>query len=297
MSKIIPLFFLFSSTYARKASSKSLGSIKPLSSLYMPRGVNQQQYVNYLKDTNISILLGVGPAGTGKTLFACNEAVQELKSGSIQKIVLTRPIVSVDEELGFLPGSLIKKMDPWTRPIFDILLEYYSQRDVDLMMSNGVIEISPLAYMRGRTFKNSFIIADEMQNSSPSQMLMLTTRLGDLSKMVITGDLKQSDRMVSNGLADLIQKMKSYPETSDSIKMVQMDVQDVQRSAAVTQILDIYNYSPKILTVPIEKSEPPLNKVDVINVQSCKTYENVKHNDAALIPNDPLNKKFGYKKN
>ena len=135
---------------------------------------------------------------------------------------------------------LIAKMNPWTRPIFDILEEFYSVRDIDNMLNSGVIEISPLGFMRGRTFKRAFIIADEMQNSSPNQMLMLATRLGEKSRMVVTGDLKQSDRMESNGLLDLMRKIEAFKGERDLIQMVSMGQGDVQRSEVVSKILEIY---------------------------------------------------------
>ena len=227
---------------------------------YIPRTPAQGAYVNALENRDVPIVFGIGPAGCGKTLFACLAAVKDLRAGKIQKIIMTRPIVPVEEEeIGFLPGNLVKKMDPWTRPIFDILLEFYPQRDLDHMIQTGVIEISPLAFMRGRTFKYSFIIADEMQNSTPNQMMMLTTRIGDSSKMVITGDLKQTDRGErGNGLSDLISKVEAYqadlmPLHAESgsvfpiqykkdIEIVRMSASDVQRNPIVTRILDIYQY-------------------------------------------------------
>ena len=212
------------------------------SPLYSPKTLNQKLYVDYLSDPNSSIVIAHGAAGTGKTLFACSAAVHELQSGRIQKIVLTRPIVSVEkEELGFLPGNLIHKMDPWTRPLFDILLEYYSQKDIDSMLHTGVLEISPLAYMRGRTFKRAFIIADEMQNSSPNQMLMLATRIGVDSKMVVTGDLKQSDSGDNNGLQFFIHKLKGSRDSIPEIKMVEMKSLDIQRSVIVSKIIDLFS--------------------------------------------------------
>ena len=245
---------------------------KSLAPHYSPKTVNQKAYWKHLNDPNVSIVLGVGPAGTGKTLFACNTAVQLLKRGDIQKIVITRPVVAVEEELGFLPGSLVMKMDPWTRPIFDILLEYYTQKDVDAMVHSGAIEISPLAYMRGRTFKRAFIIADEMQNSSPNQMMMLTTRIGEGSKMVITGDLKQSDRAVENGLLDLMRKLKSYSSYNPDddtlrIRSVEMSMQDVERSAVVKQVLALYETPAYRVPVPsadrVPSSHVPLSNVSV----------------------------------
>ena len=171
-----------------------------------PKSYNQEQYLKYLKDPSVKILFVVGPAGSGKTYLACNEAIQLLKNGFINKIILTRPLVPVEEDIGFLPGNIIKKMDPWTKPIIDIFEEKYSKQEIEKLIHNNIIEISPLAFMRGRTFKNAYIIADEMQNSSPNQMLMLTTRIGENSKMIITGDLKQSDKPDISGLNDFLQK-------------------------------------------------------------------------------------------
>ena len=208
---------------------------------YTPTTFNQYKYVNYLQNNNVSLIFGMGPAGTGKTLFACVQAINALKNKSISKIILTRPIIAVeDENIGFLPGTLKHKMDPWTKPIFDIFLEYYRQSDIDYMIKESIIEISPLSFMRGRTFKNAFIIADEMQNSTPNQMLMLITRIGINSKMVITGDLLQSDRTINNGLYDIINRINNY-KPLDIIKIVEMDKNDIQRSNIVKEILNIYD--------------------------------------------------------
>jgi phosphate starvation-inducible PhoH-like protein len=228
-----------------------------LTPLYKPRSENQRQYVAHLGDEGVPIVLGIGPAGCGKTLFACVSAIDGLKRGLFQKIVLTRPIVPVEEEeLGFLPGTLVKKMDPLTRPLMDIFLEHYPQHEIDFMIGSGVIEISPLAYMRGRTFKRSFIIADEMQNSSPGQMLMLTTRIGEGSKMVITGDLKQSDRCADNGLLDIMEKIRAHRKINGcdvscnvGIEMVEMNKGDIERSPIVSKILEIYNPKPIVKNV------------------------------------------------
>jgi phosphate starvation-inducible PhoH-like protein len=225
--------------------------------LYQPRTPNQALYLKYLIDERVKIVLGVGPAGCGKTLFACHRAIEEYMEGGIQKIVITRPMVSVeDESVGFLPGDMTQKMAPWTRPIFDIFHEYFDPLDVQDMIAKGIIEISPLAYMRGRTFKDAFIIADEMQNSTPNQMLMLTTRLGENAKMAITGDLKQSDKGVeNNGLADFMRKLYTYRRVKNSqsggeggvvgggnlgVKLVQLCASDVCRSEIVSRILDMY---------------------------------------------------------
>jgi len=214
--------------------------MRGISPLYSPRSDNQKKYVDTLNNHNSTLIFAVGPAGTGKTLFACSAAIRELKQGKIQKIVITRPVVPVEEELGFLPGNIKHKMDPWTRPIFDVFLEYYSQKDIDVMVHGGVIEISPLGFMRGRTFKRCFIIADEMQNSSPNQMLMLTTRIGLGSKMVITGDLKQSDRVNDNGLKIFMDKIRNFNGNKDGIEICELENADIERSHVVSQILNIF---------------------------------------------------------
>jgi len=261
-----------------------------------PRTPNQVLYVNYLKDKGVDILFGLGPAGCGKTLFACNEAVNSLRSGLVDRIILTRPIVSVDEDLGYLPGSILKKMDPWTRPMFDILEDYYSHSQIQLMIQNGVIEISPLAYMRGRTFKRSFIIADEMQNSSPNQMLMVTTRIGENSRMVVTGDLNQSDRALDNGLAVMISKIRDYEGvygTDTNIRYVELGSEDIQRSVAVSNILKIYDFDLKKKDTLLS-----MNKLTSDSESDIKTQNALKiagqwdvfDNDAALIPKSWMNK-------
>lgn len=274
---------------------------------YRPRSENQKQYVSHLQNDSVPIVFGIGPAGCGKTLFACVTAIEGLKSGEFQKIILTRPIVPVEEEeLGFLPGTLVKKMDPWTRPLMDIFLEFFSQQELDFMINSGVIEISPLAYMRGRTFKRCFIIADEMQNSTPNQMLMLTTRIGNDSKMVITGDLKQSDRSIDkNGLLDVMNKIRDYKarvESGVGIEMVEMNHSDIERSPIVSKILDIYNPMGRNVTQNIDSI-----KVDVVDVVTevpvvplnntlSNGYVPKSHvidvdNDAALIPKSHISKR------
>jgi phosphate starvation-inducible PhoH-like protein len=207
--------------------------------LIVPRNLSQESYLEMLKNPKKYIVFAIGPAGTGKTMLGVQMAIKLLKEGVITKIVVTRPAVSVDEEHGFLPGTLNQKMEPWTRPIFDVFEEYFHPKEIAGMLEDGVIEISPLAYMRGRTFKNAFIIADEMQNATPSQMKMLLTRLGENSRMVVTGDLNQADRPRENGLAEFCDL---YGQGGDyrMLAMARFQTQDVERHPVVKEILSIY---------------------------------------------------------
>ena len=203
------------------------------------RNANQKLYLSKLYSESTSIVLAIGPAGTGKTMLAVQYGIKLFQEGKVDRIVVTRPAVSVDEDLGFLPGDLNEKMAPWTRPIFDVLGEYYQKKEIASMLEEGTIEISPLAYMRGRTFKNAYIVADEMQNATVNQMKMLLTRLGEGSKMVVTGDLAQADRVSDNGLIDfcnLLEK-KQYLEHIDIIRF---DTKDIERHNAVKEVLAVY---------------------------------------------------------
>ena len=191
-----------------------------------------------LMDETKDIVFGIGPAGTGKTMLACQVAVKAFLDGNVDKIIVTRPAVSADEDLGFLPGTLEEKMAPWTRPIFDVFREYFYANEIEGMIKEGVIEISPLAYMRGRTFKDSFIIADEMQNATPNQMKMLLTRIGANSKMCVTGDLAQADRLKDNGLLDFVNNLKEYE--SKRISAVYFKQKDIERHEAVKEVLQVY---------------------------------------------------------
>jgi phosphate starvation-inducible PhoH-like protein len=207
--------------------------------LLLPRNKHQESYILKLNDDTKNIVFAIGPAGTGKTLLAVQMGIRQFQEGKVDKIIVTRPAVSVDEDLGFLPGTLNEKMAPWTRPIFDVLGEYYSQKDIENMLYENVIEISPLAYMRGRTFKNAYIIADEMQNATQNQMKMLLTRLGEGSKMVVTGDLAQADRLKDNGLINFIERLQQHKKLQ-YIDVVNFDTEDIERHDAVKEILEIY---------------------------------------------------------
>ena len=207
----------------------------------LPKTLNQETYVNLLTDPSKIIIFATGPAGTGKTMLAMLAGIRALKEGVITKIVLTRPAVGVDDEKhGFLPGDLNQKMEPWTRPLFDVLAEYYDRKEIARMLDEQIIEISPLAFMRGRTFKNAWIIADEMQNATPNQMKMLLTRLGEGSKMVVTGDTRQADRSdPDNGLLDFKALVESYSHCR-YVDGVELTGKDIQRHPAVIEVLKIY---------------------------------------------------------
>ena len=271
---IILRFFIISDSfhplYHHKKSSylfmKKQNLISNTNYLYIPKTINQNTYVNYLNDETNKIIISTGPAGTGKTLFACQKAITQMKHAEIDKIIITRPVITVEEDIGFLPGNIIKKMDPWTKPIFDIFLEYYSKTELDAMLNNGKIEICPLAFMRGRTFKYSFIIADEMQNSSPNQMKMLATRLGIDTRMVITGDLNQTDILKENGLNDFISKIEKYNNT-ELIKFIKLESEDIERSEIVKKVIEIYDH-----------------KIHKNNTIEPRIKFNNKNDDAALIP-------------
>jgi phosphate starvation-inducible PhoH-like protein len=207
-----------------------------------PINTNQEEYVKTLGNKEKKIIIVSGPAGTGKTLFATEFGVRYFLTGFYEKLIFTRPSVSVDEDLGFLPGTLEEKMAPWIRPIYDILYNFVSPKEVESMIEEKSIEIAPLGYMRGRTFKNCWIVADEMQNSSVSQMKMLLTRLGENSRLVITGDLEQYDRMNElNGLEDFLNKFRG--RRSSSISSFEFDKNDIQREEVVREVLDIYSAS------------------------------------------------------
>ena len=206
----------------------------------VPRNLSQESYVESLNNSRKHIVFAIGPAGTGKTMIGVQMAIKKLKEEVIHKIVVTRPAVSVDEEHGFLPGTLNQKMEPWTRPIFDVFQEYYHPREIASMLDNGVLEISPLAYMRGRTFKNAYIIADEMQNATPSQMKMLLTRIGEGSRMVVTGDLQQADRPTNNGLLEFVHLIERHTGHK-MIDIAYFEAKDIERHPVVKEILSIYN--------------------------------------------------------
>ena len=204
-----------------------------------PRNVSQEKFLKSLKNKDYRIIIASGPAGTGKTLFGIEQGIKNYITGNYEKIIFTRPVVSVDEDIGYLPGTLEDKMAPWIRPIFDILYNFISPKEVESLISEKIIEISPLGFMRGRTFKNCWIVADEMQNSTVTQMKMLLTRIGENSRLVITGDCEQHDRKNEiNGLEDFLNKLKG--RRSDSITNIEFDKSDIERENVVKEVLEIY---------------------------------------------------------
>ena len=206
----------------------------------VPKSLAQESLVLSLLDARNQITVALGPAGTGKSYLAMLAGIRALRYGQCQRLILTRPAVGVeDEQHGFLPGDLVRKMEPWTRPLLDILKEFYSPAEVTYMISNEVIEISPLAFMRGRTFKNAWIVADEMQNATPNQMKMLLTRIGENSKIVVTGDVEQTDRTcANNGLLDLAARLEQQPV--DGLKLCRLGSRDIQRHPIIDAVLRIY---------------------------------------------------------
>lgn len=207
----------------------------------LPKSLNQEKYINFLTDPTKIIVFVTGPAGTGKTMLAMLAGIQALRRGEVNKIVLTRPAVGVDDEKhGFLPGTLNQKMEPWCKPLFDVLLQYYDKREVAKMLEEEIVEISPLAYMRGRNLKNSFIICDEMQNATVNQVKMVLTRVSENSKLVVTGDLKQTDRQFqkNNGLLDFIDRLSAA--NSNRIAHANLTIKDVQRHPVVQEVLELY---------------------------------------------------------
>jgi phosphate starvation-inducible PhoH-like protein len=207
---------------------------------------NQIIYKKALLNNNIPIVICTGAAGTGKTMIACYEAISKLQKEEIKKIIITRPTVTVEENLGFLPGTLEDKLYPFMIPIYDYFSEFYTKDQMFKLIKEGTIEIAPLAFMRGRTFTNSFVIADEMQNSSPSQFKMLLTRIGSNSKLVINGDLNQNDLVGASGLKDFLELVdRKYTNNDqlilDGFSIIELENDCIQRHKIIENILSIYD--------------------------------------------------------
>lgn len=200
------------------------------------KNLGQKQYVDAIKKNDV--VFGIGPAGTGKTFLAVVMAIAALKKGEVQKIILTRPAVEAGENLGFLPGDLKEKVDPYLRPVYDVLYTIFGLEHTNRLMERGVIEIAPLAYMRGRTLEDSFVILDEAQNTTPAQMKMFLTRLGYHSKMIVNGDVTQID-LPKGQISGLVNAQKVLAEVK-KIKFVTFQASDVVRHPVVAEIIEAY---------------------------------------------------------
>ncbi|USZ14571.1 PhoH family protein [Moraxella sp. FZFQ2102] len=238
------LHLVIQSSLSRKADVPSQAktpyadiSLRTRKGKITPRGYNQQEYVKKILISDVSF--GVGPAGTGKTYLAVACAVDMLERGEIERILLVRPAVEAGEKLGFLPGDLTQKIDPYLRPLYDALYEMLGFEKVGKLLERQVIEVAPLAYMRGRTLNNSFVILDEAQNTTPEQMKMFLTRLGFGSRAVITGDMTQVDlpRGHKSGLAQALQILSKI----DEIHITRFDSKDVVRHHLVQKIVQAYD--------------------------------------------------------
>lgn len=202
-----------------------------------PKTANQKRYVDAIEDHTITF--GIGPAGTGKTYLAMAKAVSALQAKKVNRIILTRPAVEAGEHLGFLPGTLNEKIDPYLRPLFDALHDMIDIETIPRMMQSGIIEVAPLAYMRGRTLNDAFIILDEAQNTTPEQMKMFLTRLGFGSKMVITGDVTQID--LPNGQHSGLRVVRDILKDIDDIAFLELTAEDVVRHRLIGDIVKAYD--------------------------------------------------------
>ncbi len=201
-----------------------------------PKTANQKRYVDAIKEHTITF--GIGPAGTGKTYLAMAMAISDLQNKKVNRIVLTRPAVEAGEHLGFLPGTLSEKIDPYLRPLFDALHDMIDIDSIPRLMQSGVIEVAPLAYMRGRSLNDAFIILDEAQNTTPEQMKMFLTRLGFGSKMVITGDVTQID--LPNGQHSGLRVVRDILGDIDDIAFLELTAEDVVRHRLIGEIVRAY---------------------------------------------------------
>jgi len=237
----------------RKAKRKEgdLGDL-PQDAYYIPKEVKhyhsiearnkaQKTYLKYMRDYNVTF--GVGPAGTGKTYLCGAVAASDLMEHKVERIIITRPVVEAEENLGFLPGTLEEKFAPYFRPFKDVLDERIGHSHVEYLIKHGTIEIAPLAYMRGRSFKNCWVVLDEAQNTTPNQMKLFLTRLGEGCRVVINGDLSQKDIKGKSGLEDALGTLKHL----SSIGFVTFEKEDIVRSGVVQEIVEAYERA-EILT-------------------------------------------------
>lgn len=203
--------------------------------------VNKTLYEKSLYKLNPELVICIGPAGTGKTMLACKHSIMHLNNKNYKKLIITRPSVSVEEEIGYLPGEINQKMYPFLVPIYENLEKFSDKSTIMKNLKNNVIEIVPLGFLRGRTFDNTIIIADEMQNASHNQMMTLLTRIGYNSKTIITGDLDQCDLPKTNGLKIFLDKLNTNDNNNiENIELIKLDSDDIQRSELVKSIINIY---------------------------------------------------------
>ena len=219
-------------------STKAVSSFRKLA----PRNAKQRRYVDILTKDKPTVVIASGAPGCGKTLFATFIGAQKLHEGHVDKLVITRPNFSTGpDDIGFLPGDIQQKMEPWMMPIYDALTYYYPRTRVDQMVKERVIEIAPLRFMRGRTFESSWIICDEAQNTTVENMLMVLTRIGKKSKLVLTGDPDQHDRGFEvNGLNDLVSRMSTTDVLNDHFEYIEFTETDVERHPMIPLVLNMY---------------------------------------------------------
>jgi phosphate starvation-inducible PhoH-like protein len=205
----------------------------------IPRNTAQESYIDQLFDESKRIVFAIGPAGTGKSYLGTLRAIKALKDREIEKIIVVRPAVAAEgENHGFLPGDLNQKLSPWLQPLIDIFEEHYGKQNFQGMINDGTVEFASLMYLRGRSFKNSAIILDEAQNSLPSQMKLLLTRLGENTRAFVTGDLDQTDHRKENGLSDFIKRLKQV--NSSMIGITEFERKHIERDPIVAEVLRIY---------------------------------------------------------
>jgi phosphate starvation-inducible PhoH-like protein len=231
------LGILQADTEARPAEVLSLNILSRRGKNIRPKTVNQKRYVDAIDEH--TVVFGIGPAGTGKTYLAVAKAVQALQAKRVNRIILTRPAVEAGERLGFLPGTLNDKIDPYLRPLMDALHDMLDPESVPRLLQAGTIEVAPLAYMRGRTLNDAFVILDEAQNTTPEQMKMFLTRLGFGSKMVVTGDITQVD--LPNGTKSGLRVVRDILNEVDDIHFAYLDAKDVVRHQLVGHIVQAYS--------------------------------------------------------
>jgi phosphate starvation-inducible PhoH-like protein len=205
--------------------------------LFHAKSASQKRYYDAIQRNDV--VFGIGPAGTGKTFIPIIDAASKLRSGEIGKLILTRPIVEAEEKLGYLPGDMREKVDPYLRPLYDGLEQVFTKDEIDKMITIGVIEIAPLAFMRGRTLEDAYVILDEAQNTTPGQMKLFLTRLGFKSKMVITGDITQVDlpKHVKSGLRQAMETLKGV----DSVEIIHFENRDIVRHPIVQRIVERFD--------------------------------------------------------